>query len=295
MHLKAMTFLRIIIRLLIFMAFSIGAEEHKKSSLMKGQGLIRGSGVEVTSLDPHKAQGISDFLVIKDIFEGLLSVDPNGNVVPGVAKSWKNHANKKFIFYLRDDLYWSDGQSITAQDFVYSFQRAVDPQTAAPYSFLFETAKILNAAEIIQGEKSKKELGVKALDNRTLEIILEYPVPHFTNILSNVIFFPVKESLVRQHGDRWSKPENFVGNGPFVLVNRVFNERLELLKNPYYWDSENSLLTKVTYLPIDDQNAELNRFLSGEIHVTSKVPLEDFQRMKTRYPHLMNITDRLCT
>lgn len=259
------------------------------------QELVRGNGAEVASIDPHKTEGVPESHVIRDLLEGLVNQDADGNTIPGAAESWETEDNRTFIFHLRKDAKWSNGDPVTAHDFEYSFKRAVDPMTASPYSWYFEMTTMENAADIIAGKKDKETLGVKALDDNTLEVKLESAVPYFVKMAGHTTMKPVNKAVVEQYGDQWTKPEHFVGNGAFVVDNWVVNERIELKQNPYYWDRANTKLTKVTFLPIENQVAEMNRFLSGEIDFTFELPNEHFKRLQKEHPESLSIVGNLCS
>ncbi|MGC9551008.1 ABC transporter substrate-binding protein [Vibrio metoecus] len=274
---------------------SLAANVPAGTKLAPVQELVRGNGTEVASLDPHKTEGVPESNVIRDLLEGLVNQDANGNVVPGVAESWETTDNKPFTFHIRKEAKWSNGDPVTAQDFVYSFQRAVDPATASPYSWYMEYTKMINAKEIIAGEKDKSTLGVKAIDDKTLMFELESPVPYFVMMMGHTTVKPVHKATVEKYGEQWTKPEHFVGNGAYVLDKWVVNERLELKRNSQYWDDKNTVLNKVTYLPIENQVAEMNRFLSGEIQITNELPLEHFKRLKKEHPESVQVQGQLCT
>lgn len=154
---------------------------------------------------------------------------------------------------------------------------------------------MINAKEIIAGEKDKSTLGVKAIDDKTLMFELESPVPYFVMMMGHTTVKPVHKATVEKYGEQWTKPEHFVGNGAYVLDKWVVNERLELKRNPQYWDDKNTVLNKVTYLPIENQVAEMNRFLSGEIQITNELPLEHFKRLKKEHPESVQVQGQLCT
>jgi len=259
------------------------------------QEIVRGNGTEVATIDPHKSQGVPESHVIRDLLEGLVNQDGDGNVIPGVAESWETTDNKTFTFHLRKDAKWSNGDPVTAQDFVYSWQRAVDPATASPYSWYMEMTQMKNAADIIAGKKDKSELGVKALDDNTLVVELDSAVPYFVMMTGHTTMKPVHKATVEKFGDQWTKPENFVGNGAYVLDNWVVNERLVLKRNEKYWDNEHTVINKVTFLPIENQVAEMNRFLAGEINFTYELPIEHFRRLKKEHPEFVSVVGNLCS
>ncbi|MGX9416446.1 ABC transporter substrate-binding protein [Vibrio sp. WJH972] len=259
------------------------------------QELVRGNGSEVASLDPHKTEGVPESMVIRDLLEGLVNQDANGNTIPGVAESWETADNQTFIFHLRPEAKWSNGDSVTAEDFVYSLQRAVDPATASPYSWYLEMTTMENAADIIAAKKDKSTLGVKAIDAHTLEIKLEQAVPYFIQMMGHTTVKPVHQASIEKFGDQWTKPENFVGNGAYTPDTWVINERLVLKRNPNYWDNDHTVIDQVTYLPIENQNADMNRFLAGEVDMTYEVPVEQFKRLKKEHPESVVVTGNLCS
>ncbi|GAD81207.1 ABC transporter substrate-binding protein [Vibrio ezurae] len=274
---------------------SIAAQVPEGTKLAKVQELVRGNGTEVASIDPHKTEGVPESHVIRDLLEGLVNQDADGNTVPGVATSWETTDNKTFTFHLRKEAVWSNGEPVTAQDFVYSWQRAVDPATASPYSWYIEMTTMTNAADIVAGKKDKSTLGVKAIDDHTLEVHLDTPVPYFVMMTGHTTMKPVNKAVVEKYGDQWTRPANFVGNGAFTVSNWVVNERLELKRNEKYWDNAHTVLNKVTYLPIENQVSEMNRFLSGEIQITNELPVEHFRRLQKEHPEAVNVKGNLCS
>ncbi|ANS85079.1 Periplasmic murein peptide-binding protein [Vibrio scophthalmi] len=274
---------------------SIAADVPAGTKLAQVQELVRGNGTEVATIDPHKSQGVPESHVIADLLEGLVGQDANGNIIPGVADSWETTDNKTFTFHLRKDAKWSNGDPVTAHDFVYSFQRSVDPMTASPYSWYMEYTKMKNAKDIIAGKADKSTLGVKALDDQTLVVELDSAVPYFVMMMGHTTTKPVHKATVEKFGDQWTKPENFVGNGAFVVDKWVVNERLVLKRNEQYWDNDKTVLNQVTFLPIENQVTEMNRFLSGEIDFTNELPLEHFKRLSKEHPESVSVVGNLCT
>ena len=274
---------------------AIAANVPAGTKLADVQELVRGNGTEVASIDPHKTEGVPESHVIRDLLEGLVNQDADGNTVPGVAESWETKDNKTFVFHLRDTAKWSNGDPVTADDFVYSFQRAVDPATASPYSWYLEMTTMENAADIIAGKKDKSTLGVKALDAHTLQINLEQAVPYFVKMMGHTTVKPVHRATIEKWGDQWTKPEHFVGNGAYVPDTWVVNERLVLKRNHNYWDDKHTVINQVTYLPIENQVAEMNRFLSGEIDMTYEIPVEHFKRLQKEHPDEVSVVGNLCS
>ncbi|MEZ9257805.1 ABC transporter substrate-binding protein [Vibrio splendidus] len=274
---------------------SIAAEVPAGTELAKVQELVRGNGTEVATIDPHKSQGVPESHVIRDLLEGLVNQDGEGNTIPGVAESWETTDNKTFTFHLRKDAKWSNGDPVTAEDFVYSWQRAVDPATASPYAWYMEYTKMVNAKDIVAGKKDKSELGVKAVDANTLVVELDTAVPYFVMMMGHTTVKPVHKATVEKYGDQWTKPDHFVGNGAFAVDKWVVNERLVLKRNDQYWNNDKTVLNKVTFLPIENQVAEMNRFLSGEIDFTNELPTEHFKRLKKEYAEDVSVAGNLCT
>lgn len=273
------------------MSFSaLAAEVPEGVKLAATQELVRGNGTEVASLDPHKTEGVPESNVIRDLLEGLVNQDGDGNTIPGAAESWETTDNRTFTFHLRKDAKWSNGDPVTADDFVYSFKRAVDPATASPYSWYLEMTTMKNAEKIIAGKADKESLGVTAVDPYTLKIELESAVPYFVKMMGHTTVKPVNRKVVEKFGDDWTKPANFVGNGAFVLDKWVVNERIVLKRNTQYWDDKKTVIDQVTYLPIENQVAEMNRFLSGEIDFTNELPTEHFKRLQKEYAE--DVSDR---
>ncbi|GAA5647486.1 peptide ABC transporter substrate-binding protein [Vibrio proteolyticus] len=249
------------------------------------QTITRGNGDEVPTLDPSMSSDTSSSRVISDMFEGLVSEDLDGNIIPALATTWDvSEDATQYTFHLRD-ANWSDGSPIKASDFVFAFQRIVDPKTGAPYSWYLELAGIVNASEITKSEKSPDTLGVKALDDKTVQITLTKPVPYFTKMLAHESTFALPEATVKKYGENWTKPENIVTSSAYTLDTWVINERVVLKRNPAYWNNDKTVIETVTYLPIQDENAEYNRFRTGEVDITSTVPLELYKTIKKERPN----------
>ncbi|WP_240349971.1 oligopeptide ABC transporter substrate-binding protein OppA [Pectobacterium brasiliense] len=264
--------------------------------LAKEQVLVRNNGAEVSSLDPHKIEGVPESNVARDLYEGLVISDPDGHPIPGVAERWESSDFKVWTFHLRKDAKWSNGEPVTAQDFVYSWQRLADPKTVSPYASYLQYGHLLNIDDIIASKKSPDTLGVKALDDHTLEVTLSEPIPYFYKLLNHSSMSPVNKTTVEKFGDKWTQPENWVGNGAYRLKSWVVNERLVLERNTQYWDNAKTVINQVTYLPIASEVTDVNRYRAGEIDVTNnKLPIELFQKLKKEIPQEVNINPYLCT
>ncbi|ENA1774908.1 oligopeptide ABC transporter substrate-binding protein OppA [Yersinia ruckeri] len=264
--------------------------------LAEKQVLVRNNGSEPQSLDPHKIEGVPESNLSRDLLEGVVISSPNGDIVPGVAASWDNKDFKVWTFHLRKDAKWSNGDPVTAQDFVYSWQRLADPKTASPYESYVQYAHIANIDDIITGKKPANTLGVKALDDHTLEVTLSEPVPYLVKLLAHPSMSPVNKSVVEKFGEKWTQPQNFVGNGAYKLKNWVVNERIVLERSPTYWDNANTVINQVTYLPISSEVTDVNRYRTGEIDMTyNNMPIELFQKLKKDIPDQVHVDPYLCT
>ncbi|AIK14043.1 periplasmic oligopeptide-binding protein [Pectobacterium atrosepticum] len=260
------------------------------------QELIRNNGAEVSSLDPHKIEGVPESNVSRDLLEGLVISDVNGKTSPGVAESWDNKDFKVWTFHLRKDAKWSNGEPVTAQDFVYSWQRLADPKTASPYASYLQYGHLLNIDDIIAGKKSPDTLGVKAIDDHTFEVTLSEAVPYFYKLPVYVAMSPINKTVVEKFGEKWTQPQNWVGNGAYKLKSWVVNEKMVLERNPQYWDNAHTVINQVTYLPIASEVTDVNRYRSGEIDMTyNNLPIELFQKLKKEIPDEVKVNPYLCT
>ena len=264
--------------------------------LAEKQTLVRNNGAEVQSLDPHKIEGVPESNVNRDLFEGLLVTDVDGHPAPGVAEKWENKDFKVWTFHLRKDAKWSDGTPVTAEDFVYSWQRLANPNTASPYASYLQYGHIANIDDIIAGKKPVTDLGVKAIDANTFEVTLSEPVPYFYKLLVHPSVSPVPKSAVEKFGEKWTQPANIVTNGAYKLKDWVVNERMVLERNPQYWDNAKTVINQVTYLPISSEVTDVNRYRSGEIDMTyNNMPIELFQKLKKEIPKEVHVDPYLCT
>lgn len=264
--------------------------------LAEKQTLVRNNASEVQSLDPHKIEGVPESNISRDLFEGLTISDVNGHTSPGVAETWENQDFKVWTFHLRKDAKWSDGKPVTAHDFVYSWQRLADPDTASPYSSYLQYGHLLNIDEIIAGKKPASELGVKAIDDHTFEVTLSEAVPYFDKLLVHSSMSPVPKDTVEKFGEKWTQPANLVSNGAYKLKNWVVNERIVLERSTSYWDNDKTVINEVTYLPIASEVTDVNRYRSGEIDMTyNNMPIELFQKLKKEIPDEVHVDPYLCT
>ena len=248
------------------------------------------------TLDPQLNEDTSGFHVIRDLFEGLLSQDADGNLVPGVATHYTaSDGNTTYTFILRRDAKWSNGDPVTAHDFVYGWRRAVDPATASPYGWYLELTQMVNAKVILAGEMEPAELGVEALDDHTLEVKLNTPLPYFPAMTTYATLFPAHRTTIEAHGDDWTAPGNMVSNGAYVLGEVVLNEYHTRVKNPMYWDADKVVVEKVTGLVINDSNQALTRYRAGELDHLEPLPPGQFPALKSELPDQATSVPRLCS
>jgi oligopeptide transport system substrate-binding protein len=199
-----------------------------------------GNGAEPKDLDPQIVTGVPEHHILLNLFEPLVSPDPKTLApVPGVAESWKvSKDGKTYIFKLRKNAKWSNGEPVTAQDFVYAWTRLLTPATAAEYAYqayYMKNGKAFNEGKL----KDAAQLGFKARDPYTLEVQLENPTPFFLGLLSHHSLYPVSKAAIEKFGARWTRPENMVSNGAFSLEKWEMNKVVTLKKNEQYWDKAN--------------------------------------------------------
>lgn len=260
------------------------------------QAITINNGSEVVSLDPHKVEGSPESNIIMNLLEGLVYTDVDGKTLPGVAKSWTHDNYTTWVFTLREEAKWSDGDPVTAEDFVYSWRRLSDPETASPYSSYLQNAYILNAQAILSGKMPTSALGVKALDSQHLQVTLSHPVPYLVDMLSHTSMKPVNRKAIEQYGDKWTQPQNFVGNGAYLLDKWVVNERIVVKRNPLYWDNQNSRIDQATFLAITSEVSDINRYRSGEIDISnSAIPPMLYKKMQQEKPNELYVRPYLCT
>lgn len=262
---------------------ALAAEVPAGTALAPKQELVRHIKDEPASLDPAKAVGLPEIQVIRDLFEGLVNQDEKGNIVPGVATHWQSNDNKIWTFSLRNDAKWSDGTPVTAQDFVYSWQRLVDPKTTSPFAWFAALAGITNAQAIIDGKARPDTLGVTAVDAHTLRIQLDKPLPWFVNLTANFSLYPVQKANV-ESDKNWTRPGKLIGNGAYVLADRVVNEKLVAVPNVHYWDNARTVIQKVTFLPINQESSATKRYLAGDIDITESFPKNLYKKLLKEIP-----------
>ena len=264
-------------------------DEPLPSVLADEQVLHRGNGEEPQTLDPHRADGVPTANILRDLFEGLTATAPDGRIVPGAAGRWDiSRDGMTYTFYLRDDAAWSNGDPLTADDFVFGFRRSVNPDTAAAYGRML--APIENAVAILSGSAGIERLGVEALNERTVQIRLADPTPYFLGLLTHASTYPVHRPSLETHGDDFVRPGNLVSNGAFRLVEWHPRSRIELEANPHYHGAEDVILERVVYYPIEDENTEFQRFRAGGLDWTDQVPNNQFRWLHRNLPDALHVS-----
>lgn len=254
----------------------------------------RGNDTDPETLDHHKTTTVAVGHLMRDLHEGLVIQDARAEVVPGVAERWEiSDDGLTYTFHLRRDAKWSNGDPVTAADFVFTFRRMQDPATAAPYANMHYP--IVNAEEINKGATPIDELGVTAVDDHTLEIRLKAPTPYFLELLTHQTGLPMHPASVEQHGDQFTRPGNLVSNGAYMLESFTPNDRLVMRKNPHFHDAANVGIDVVNYIPFEDRAACLRRFEAGEVHSCSDVPAEQIDYMRANLGDQLRIAPYLGT
>jgi len=292
-----LTFRKTLTALIVASAVSpaFAANVPSGAQLASTQEIVRHIKDEPASLDPMKAVGLPEIQVMRDLFEGLTNQDAHGKIVPGVALSWSSNDNKTWIFTLRKDARWSNGEPVTAQDFVYSWQRLVEPKNSSPFAWFAALSGIENAEAITKGQMSADKLGVTATDATHLKVTLSRPVPWFPSMVANAAMYPVSKQVIEKEGDSWTSPGKLVGNGAYQLQDRVVNEKIVLVRNANYWDDQKSVLTKVTFIPINEESSATKRYRANDIDITESFPKNMYALLKKELPGQVYTPDQLGT
>ncbi|WP_109077581.1 ABC transporter substrate-binding protein [Aggregatibacter kilianii] len=256
------------------------------TQLAETQNIVINNGSEPQSFDPHKTEGIPEAEVAYQLFEGLVTTDSDGNLIPGVAESWENTPDyKTWTFHLRKDAKWSNGEPVTANDFVFAWRRLVTPATASPYASFLDYLQVENAQDIIDGKKKPEELGVEAKDDHTFVVRTSNPVPYAVGLTTHQSLLPLPQKTVEKFGDAWVKKENIVGNGAYKLKNHVINEKIEFERNPQYWNDKETQINNATFLAIENSSTDVARYRAGDLDITNyALPPEQFAKLKKEIP-----------
>ncbi len=229
--------------------------------------LRRGISAKVDTLDPHRSSAAWENIIIGDMFLGLTQHTADGQVIPAMAESWTTSEDGLiWTFNLRDTT-WSDGTPLTAEDFVFALRRIQDPAIASQYSSLLYIIK--NAQALNEDRVEPEELGVRAIDDRTLEITLEEPAPYLLGLLTHYTTYPVPRHIVEQYGEAWVQPDNIEVNGPYKLVYWVTGDQLVVEKNPAFYEADTLCFERVSYFELEDLAAVERRIEAGELDINN--------------------------
>jgi oligopeptide transport system substrate-binding protein len=265
-------------------SLSACSKDNTSSSANKDKNLITvDNGEDAPTIDPVMTQDSTSARVLYDLFEGLTSFDQSNHSIPGLAEKWDvSDDGKVYTFHLRDGLKFSDASPITADDVVFSWQRLADPKIASPYINL--AANIVNGNAIRAGKLPLDQLGVKALDAKTVQITLIHPDSSFLQICAMPNTATVSKANVTKYGQTWADPKTMVTSGAYSVAEWVIKGHMLLNKNPNYYDAKNVSVKQVKILPIVDFNAAFNRYKTGEIDITSSLPIDQYKSIRQDYP-----------
>ena len=254
-----------------------------------------GNGTDPQELDPHIVTGVPEHHILTALLEGLVLKDPATlEPIPGVAESWViSDDGKTYTFQLRHDAQWSNGDPVTAHDFAWSWWRALQPALGNQYAYMFFPVK--NAEAYLKQEiKDFSLVGVKVLDDYTLQVELTNPTPYFLQLLDHYSMFPVHRATIEkfgapdERGSLWTRPGNFVGNGPFQLTEWQLFKKVEVAKNPYYWDAKNVKLKGIRFHPTENVTTEERMFRSDQLHHTASIPIDKVATYQQKKPGLLH-------
>ena len=255
--------------------------------------IYRGNSGDPETLDHHGTSTVSEARVIDDLYSGLVDFSENAKVIPGTAERWEiSQDGLTYTFYLREDARWSNGDRVTAQDFVFAYRRLMDPKTAAKYATILYPIK--NAEKVNTGELELSKLGVKAIDDKTLEIQLEQSTPYFLDQLTHSTGKPLHQKSVEALGDQFVKPGNMITNGAYTLSEYVLNSRIVMKKNPHFHAADTVTIEELHYIPFEDRSTCVRAWESGEVHICDDLPAQDLERL-VKYGDSLRIVPYLGT
>lgn len=270
-----------------------GSDQRRIVSSSDEKTVNRGNGAEPDTLDPHLASTINEDNIIGDMFLGLTTEDAHGDPVPGAATGYTvSDDGLVYTFHLRDHR-WSDGVPVTAHDFVFSYRRMLSPKTAGQYAVLL--FPIRNAEAVNSGKMPPEKLGVRALDDRTLQVEFSVEAPYAKQFFMYFPTFAVPQHVVERHGGKWLHPQNIVTNGAYILKEWVSNDHIILVKNPRFYDAANVSIERIIYYPTPDYSAALRRFRVGEIDIQNGVPSEEIDWIKYNMPGVLRASPFMST
>ena len=250
--------------------------------------LRRGTGSEPDSIDPQLARMEAAMTILRDCYEGLVSMAPNGSAVPGAAESWSvSEDGRRYTFRLRPAARWSNGDRLVAEDFAHAFRRLVNPATASQYALMLEP--VVNASDIVAGRKPPASLAVSVPDEATLVVLLVEPSPYFIAMLSHPSTFPVHRATLAARPQEFARPGVAVTNGAFTPSAWVIGSHMVAARNRHYWNDAANRLDAVRYVHVADPVTELTRFRAGDLDVTYTVPPGEVARLERELPGQLRI------
>lgn len=262
----------------------VGFDKSRRSLDICNQG-------EPLSLDPHKASGTWENNILGNMFVGLTTEGPDAKPMPGMAERWETSEDgRTWTFYLRRAT-WSDGEACDAHDFEYAFRRILNPENLAEYAAILYPIK--NAQAVNAGEMTPDNVGVRALDDLTLEIQLEHPAPYLPQLLKHYTAYPVPKHIVERHNDDWVQPENIAVNGPFTLVKWWSNYIVHLERNPRFFDNDNVVLEHLYFYPSNDVNASARKVMSREAGWSTRFPSNQVEQLRAALPGYVRVASYL--
>ncbi|GHB19577.1 peptide ABC transporter substrate-binding protein [Salinicola rhizosphaerae] len=249
---------------------------------------------ELASFDTSQVSGgVWESQVLMDVFEGLLKKSPDGELLPGMATSWDvSDDGKTYTFHMREGAKWSDGEPVTAEDFVFGWQHLLAPENASKYAYMLYPIK--GAEAVNTGKADADTLGAESLDDgKTLKVTLNHPTPYFPQLLTHYTAYPVPKHLVDKYGKDWVKLDNIAVNGAFKPVEWVSQSRISVKKNPSYYDADDISLDGVNYYTTEDRNAGISRFRAGEFDVLRDYPSSRYQWLTENLPDATHMSPML--
>jgi oligopeptide transport system substrate-binding protein len=245
--------------------------------------LNRGNGAEPKGLDPHEASGDPENQILGDMFVGLYTEDVKGNPILGSAEKAEASADGlTWTFTIRDHK-WSDGKPVTAEDFVFSYRRILDPATASEYASILYPIK--NAESVNTGKMPTTALGVSAPNAKTFVIQLEHPAPYLPEMMTHYSTFPLPKHTIEKWKKDWTKAGNMVSNGPYMLTERRAHDRIKLVRNPHFFDAANVKIDEVFFYPSTDEQSSLKRYRAGELDTADRWPLAEHKWLLANVPN----------
>ncbi len=275
---------------------SCGQGESNVESGIRDGVLHLGNGSEPQGLDPHVVTGVPESNLLNALFEGLVYKDVETlEVQPGVAESWEiSEDGKVYTFKIRKDAKWSNGDVLTAYDFEWAWWRALQPALGSQYVFMYFPIK--NAEAFFRQEITDfDEVGIKALDDHTFRVELNNPTPYFLQLLDHYSTMPVHRPTIEKFGEpwesytRWTRPENIVSNGPFILESWQLNRNIQMTPNPHYWDPDRVKLNRIVFHSIERRTTEERMFRAGQLHYTYETLIDRIPFYRENYPERLQI------